>query len=65
MYEIYAKMRDSRGMTDYQVSKETGIPTSVISSWKNGKYTPKVDRLVKIAKLFNVTMDELLGIAKQ
>lgn len=65
MYEIYAKMRDSRGMTDYQVSKETGIPTSVMSSWKNGKYTPKVDRLVKIAKLFNVTMDELLGIAKQ
>lgn len=65
MYEIYAKMRDSRGMTDYQVSKETGIPTSVMSSWKNGKYTPKVDRLVKIAKLFNVSMDELLGITKQ
>ncbi len=65
MYEIYAKMRDVRGMTDYQVCKETGIPTSVMSSWKNGKYKPKVDRLVKIAKLFNVTVDELLGIAKQ
>lgn len=65
MYEIYAKLRDERAMTDYQVCKETGIPTSAISGWKTGRFTPKVDKLVKIAKLFNVTMDELLGITRQ
>ena len=65
MYEIYAKLRDSRGMTDYQVCKETGIPTSVMSCWKTGKYTPKVDRMVKIAKLFHISMDELLGIDRE
>lgn len=62
MYEIYAKMRDSRGFTDYQVCKETGIPTSAMSGWKSGRFTPKVDKMVKIAKLFHVSMDELLGI---
>ena len=60
MYEIYAKLRDARGMTDYQVCQETGIATSAMSGWKNGKFTPKIDKMVKIAKLFGVTIDELL-----
>lgn len=60
MYDIYAKLRDARSMTDYSVAKETGISTVTLSAWKNGKYTPKVDKLVKIAKLFGVTIDELL-----
>lgn len=65
MYEIYARLRDNRGMTDYQVCKETGIPTSAMSGWKSGRFTPKVDKMVKIAKLFNVSMDELLGIVRE
>lgn len=60
MYDIYAKLRDARSMTDYSVAKETGISTVTLSAWKNGKYTPKVDKLVKIAKLFGVTIDDLL-----
>jgi len=63
MYEIYAKLRDERGMTDYQVCQETGIPTSAISGWKAGRFTPKVDKMVKIARLFNVSVDELLGVS--
>ena len=65
MYDIYAKLRNERGMTDYQVCKETGIPTSAMSGWKSGRFTPKVDKMVKIAKLFNVTVDDLLGITKE
>lgn len=65
MYEIYARLRDNRGMTDYQVCKETGIPTSAMSGWKSGRFTPKVDKMIKIAKLFNVSMDELLGIVRE
>lgn len=64
MYDIYAKLRDERGLTDYQVCKETGIPTSAMSGWKTGKFTPKVDKMVKIAKLLGVSMDELLGLVE-
>lgn len=60
MYDIYARLRDEHGMTDYQVCKETGIPTSTMSGWKSGRFTPKVDKMVKIAKLFGITLDELL-----
>lgn len=61
MYKIYAKLRNERGMTDYSVAKETGISTATLSAWKNGKYTPKVDKLMLIAKLFNVTVTDLLS----
>ena len=60
MYDIYARLRDERGMTDYSVAKETGVSTSTLSSWKTGRYTPKIDKLMLIAKLFNVTVTDLL-----
>lgn len=40
-------------MTDYLVSKKTGISTATMSNWKNGNYTPKLDKISKIASLFN------------
>lgn len=61
MYEIYAALRDARGMSDYQVAKETGIATATMSAWKHGRYTPKIEKLLKIAKLFGVTIDDLLA----
>lgn len=61
-YEKYARLRDERGMTDYQVCQETGIAQSSFPNWKAGRYTPKVEKLVKIARLFNVTVDDLLEI---
>ena len=60
MYDIYAKLRDERGLTDYSVAKETGIATATMSAWKLGKYTPKIEKLMRIAKLFNVTVTDLL-----
>ena len=59
MYSKYAEIRDEKGYTDYMVSKQTGISTSTLSEWKSGKTQPKVDKLILIADLFGVTLDEL------
>ena len=58
-YEAYAKIRDERGYSDYRVAKETGIGAATISDWKNGITKPKLDKLFAIAKLFNVSLEEL------
>lgn len=58
-YETYAKIRDERGYSDYRVAKETGIGAATISDWKNGITKPKLDKLFAIAKLFNVSLEEL------
>lgn len=59
MYEIYAKLRDEKGVTDYQVSKNAGIPRSTFSEWKKGKYVPKSEKLQKIADFFGVSLEYL------
>lgn len=60
MYENYARLRDKRGYTDYRVSKETGITKSTFSEWKRGRSNPKVEKLRKIAKCLNTTIEALL-----
>lgn len=60
-YERYSKIRDERGMTDAEVSKRSGVAKATMSNWKSGKYTPKTDKLIDIAKALNVTLTEMVG----
>jgi transcriptional regulator with XRE-family HTH domain len=60
MYENYAKLRDEKGLKDYEVAKLSGVATATLSSWKNGHYTPKVPKLRKIASALGVTIDDLI-----
>lgn len=61
MYEIFEKLLEKYGVTPYKVSKATGIATATLSDWKNGKSTPKLDKMQKIADYFGVSLDYLLG----
>lgn len=59
MYEIFEKLCAQKGVTAYRVGKETGISTPTFSNWKNGKYTPKDDKMKLIAEYFGVSVDYL------
>ena len=61
MYKKYEALRDKAGLTDYAVAQATGIPPQTISAWKNNLYTPKLDKLQKIAKYFGVSIEDLIG----
>lgn len=60
MYKIYCQLKEKKNVTDYQVAKDTGIPRSTFSEWKTGRYTPKNDKLQKIADYFGVTLEYLM-----
>ncbi len=60
-YAKYRALADAKGVTNYQVSKETGICNVVFSEWKNGKSQPKYDKLARLADYFKVTVEELLN----
>ena len=60
MYEIFEKLCDLHGVTPYKIYKETGIARSTLSDWKNGKSTPKQDKLKLIADFFKVSVDYLM-----
>lgn len=60
MYEIFEKLLREHGVTAYRVSKETGVTTATLTSWKKGVYTPKQEKLQKIADYFGVSIEYLM-----
>lgn len=60
-YMKYRAYADVKGVTDYQVSKDTGIYNVTFSEWKNGKSQPKYDKLAKLAEYFGISVEALLG----
>jgi transcriptional regulator with XRE-family HTH domain len=59
--DVFTKLLEERGVTTYRLSKETGIPSAMISKWKNGHANPSATNLKKLADYFGVAMDELRG----
>lgn len=60
MYDVYCKLRDSKGVKDATVAKATGINQSTFTDWKTGRSVPKKEKLQKIADYFGVTLDYLM-----
>ena len=58
-YETYAKIRDEKGLRDSDVCRGAGISSATMSEWKKGRYTPKIDKLSRIAAFLGVTMEHL------
>lgn len=60
MYELYAKIRDEKGLKDIDVARMTGISRSNLSGWKNGVSAPKYANLTKIADVLGVSVEYLM-----
>ena len=60
LYEKYKALRDKKGITDYRVSVETGITKSTFTDWKNGRSTPKIEKLKILADYFGVKIEDFL-----
>lgn len=61
IYDNFSRILKSKGISAYRVSKATGISGATLTSWKNGSYTPKLDKLSLIADFLEVDIEELLG----
>jgi len=55
-------LRQSKNMTQRQLADQLRLTKSVISAYETDLRMPSYDILVKIASLFGVTTDYLLGI---
>lgn len=57
VYEKFAALLQQREITAYRVSKDTGIPANTFTDWKNGRSKPKFDKLLILAKYFDVPVE--------
>lgn len=60
VYEKFQQLLDKTDKTAYKVSKDTGVSTATLSSWKNGNYVPKLEKLKILADYFGVSIEYFL-----
>lgn len=54
-------IRESKGINQKELAKILGVTESAVSHWEAGRYAPTTDKLLKIARFYGVTVDELIG----
>lgn len=59
------KLIDERNITAKKLSEAISVSTGNISDWKSGRSTPSSEKIVLIAKYFNVSTDYLLGLTEE
>ena len=58
-----ARLRAAKGLSQAQLAERIGITKGMVSAYENSIRMPSYPVLIKIAGVFNVTTDYLLGIA--
>ena len=61
MARRFKQARKIRGLTAVAAAKEMGISNPTINAWESGRKTPSIEGLEKMADLYQVTTDYLLG----
>ena len=56
-------LRIEKNLTQKQVADRIGLAISAVSSYESGSRYPTYDTLIKLARIFHVSTDYLLGIA--
>lgn len=56
-YEKFEQLLLERKMSAADLARETDIGQDVFSRWKSGASEPKIDKLSRIAKMFDVPMN--------
>ena len=58
--EVLKDHRTRCGMTQEFVAESLGVSRQAVSKWENGTADPSTSNLLKLAKLFGITPEELI-----
>lgn len=60
--ENFKSLRKQCGLTQKEVAARLSIHQSNVSDWETNVARPEYENLIKLAILYNVTLEELLGL---
>ncbi len=63
--ETLANLRKKKGYTQAELAERLGLSNKTVSKWENGLGYPDIVYLVPLAKLLDVTVDDLLSEKKR
>ena len=55
-------LRRARGMSQVQLAELLGVTKQSVSNWENDNIQPSIEMLQKLAQVFSVSTDYLLGM---
>ena len=61
LHEQIRCLRMARGITQVELAHRLGVSKQSVSNWESNNIQPSIELLEKIADLFGVTTDHLLG----
>lgn len=56
------ELRSSFGWSQVELAKRLGVAKQTVSNWENENIQPSIEMLIRLARLFHVTTDYLLGL---
>ena len=59
--EQIAYLRREKGMTQEQLATALGVTNQSVSKWESGQNCPDIQLLPELARIFDVTIDSLMG----
>jgi DNA-binding XRE family transcriptional regulator len=57
------QLREEKGMTQMRLSSELEVTQETISAYEIGRHRPSIKTLTKMAKLFDASIDYILGLS--
>ena len=59
--ENLSTLRKKHGLTQEQVAEKVGVSRQAVAKWESGDTVPDVMNCAALAKLYNVTLDDLVN----
>ena len=56
-----AEIRKQHNLTQNDIAEKLDISPQAVSKWENDLTSPDIDTLIKLAEIFNISIDELVG----
>ena len=56
--------RKNSGLSQEELAEKLNISRQSVSKWERAEASPDTDNLIELAKIYNVTLDELLNVNK-
>ena len=54
-------LRKQKGLSQEDLADKLDVSRQTISKWETGQTTPEMEKLIEMSKLFEITIDELVG----
>ena len=59
--ENLKKIRKDNNLSQEQLAEQLGVSRQSVSKWESGQAYPEMDKVLQLAKMFNLNIDDLLN----